>query len=78
MNHYFLVCIFKYRTSSHVNSGLVIYGYSFYLNNIHSNSTKNITSATTAAEGKCVLIHAFIGHSQCPLSDIIRLSHAPP
>ena len=68
--YYFLVCIFKYCTSSRVNSGLEIKGYYFYSNNICRNSIKKITAATTTAEGKCVLIHAFIGNSLWPFSDI--------
>ena len=62
INHYFLGCIFKYRTSSRVNYELEMYEYHFYSNNLRSNSTKNRTSATTPAEGKCVLVRAFIGH----------------
>ena len=39
-NHYFLVCIFKYCTSTRVNYVIEIYRYCFYSNNTHSNNTK--------------------------------------
>ena len=34
---------------------------------------KKITEVTTTAEVKCVLVYAFIGNSQWPLYDIIRI-----
>ena len=40
INHYFIVCIFNYRTILHVNYGLEIYCYCLYLNNFFSNSKK--------------------------------------
>ena len=67
INHYFLVCIFRYRTSSCINYGLEIQGYCVYSNNLRRNSTKNVTADTTAAEGKCVLVYVFIGWSSWPL-----------
>ena len=71
INHYFILCIFKYRTSLHFNSGLEIQGCYFYSKNLRSNSTEKKTTSTTTSEGKCVLICDFIRHSQWPLSDII-------
>ena len=49
INHYFLVCTFKYRTSLRINSGLEIWGYCFYSNNLRINSTKNRTAETATA-----------------------------
>ena len=71
INHYFLVYIFKYRTSPCVNSGLEIQGYRFYSDKIFRNSTRNRTSETTTEEGKCVIIHEFIKRLRWPLSEII-------
>ena len=71
INHYFLVCIFHYSSSSRVNSGLETQGCYFYSNNLRSDSTKKRTAATTTAEGKCVFVCAFIGHSRWPFSGII-------
>ena len=53
-------------------------GIVFYSNNLRSNSTKHITSATTASEGKCVLGCVFIRHLRWPLSEIIHLFHDFP
>ena len=63
INYYFLVYISKYRTSLRINSRLEIQRNYFFSNNLYINSTKNRTVATTTAEGNCVLVCAFIGHS---------------
>ena len=52
INHYFLVCIFPYCTSSLVNFGLEIWGCCFYSRSLCSNTTKKITAVTSTAEGK--------------------------